>query len=463
MTSGDSDIATRSSILLLDPDMTFLLETFRLGLANLMLHKLRSLLTALGIIIGVGAVVAIASYGEGSKQAALADIKELGANNIILRSVQPPASTDNAQEDESGGGFGGGEEEEVQIEVLPYGLTRLDHRRLNTDSIRPVDEMVPLKRVGSFVYKNGYTAQSAIVYGTSSSIAEAIPMTVARGRHLTRQDNDQLAPVAVLGADAAQDLFRLEDPLGNNFSIDGQRFVVVGVLQPVGLTTGRDINFDIYIPIDTARARFGDQRLLPGGTMAERIELSELIIRVPEPEHVVPVAAQVRRVIEVGHTEDDVQVIVPLELIQQTERTQLMFTILMIVIASLSLIVGGIGIMNIMLASVTERIREIGVRRALGATRRHIIAQFLVETTTLSVIGGIVGVLLGLSIVLLPLIVRGLSALAGRTPPEMVTPIPVAWSMITGFVSAVVVGLLAGLYPAIKAAWQDPIVALRHD
>ncbi|MEM6504677.1 MAG: ABC transporter permease [Planctomycetota bacterium] len=422
-----------------------------------MLHKLRSLLTALGIIIGVGAVVAIAAYGEGSKQAALADIKELGANNIILRSVRPPEMIEEEEEEQSGGSrSGGSRSEDREVLVMPYGLTRLDLRRLDTESIRPIEEMVPLKRVGNFVYKNGITAQAAMVYGTTPSIGDAIPMTIARGRHLTEQDGGQVSPVAVIGADAAQDLFRLEDPLGNTFSIDGQRFTVIGVLEPVGLATGRDINFDIYIPIETARARFGDRRLLPGGNVAELIEINELIIRVPEPGNVEPIADKVRRVIAVGHTDDDVQIIVPLELIKQEARTQLLFTIMMIVIASLSLVVGGIGIMNIMLASVTERIREIGVRRAMGATRRHIIAQFIVETTTLSVIGGLLGVLTGL-------VLSGIAAVLADYFPGIEKPIPVAWSMIAGFVAAVLVGLLAGLYPAIRAAWQDPIVALRHD
>lgn len=431
--------------------MTFLLETLRLGLANLMLHKLRSLLTALGIIIGVGAVVAIAAYGEGSKQAALAQYKEQGANNIILRSVRPPESTEREN-----GGESSFFDESSGPSITPYGLTRVDYRRLDTDSIQPVELIVPLKRVANFVYKGGYTAQAAQVFGTTPAIAEAIPVTLQRGRHLSSQDAQLVAPVAVLGADAAQDLFRLEDPLGNSFSIDEQKFVVVGVLEPVGLVTGRDINFDIYIPIETARSRFGDQRMMAGGGAAERVEISELIIRVPSPTQVEEIADKVRRVIEVGHTQDDVQVIVPLELIKQEARTQLLFTIMMIVIASLSLVVGGIGIMNIMLASVTERIREIGVRRAMGATRRHIVAQFIVETTTLSVIGGMLGVVFGL-------VLSGIAAILATRFTWIETPIPVAWSMIVGFCAAVIVGLLAGLYPAIRAAWQDPIVALRHD
>lgn len=437
--------------------MTFLIETLRLGLANLMLHKLRSLLTALGIIIGVAAVVVIAGYLEGTKQAALAQFKEQGANNIILRSVKPPESNiaDN-QEDEGGGRSRFSGDDEDELEVQAYGLTRLDFRRLNTDTIQPVEEMVPLKQVGTFVYKNNVTVQPAKVYGTTNRLPEIVPMRVARGRHLTAHDNEVMAEFAVLGADAAQDLFRLEDPLGNSFSIDGQSFTVVGVLDPVGLTAGRDINFDIYIPLETARARFGNQRLLPGGAAAEQVEISEMIIRVKEIDQVVPVAAQVRRVIEVGHTEDDVQVIVPLELIRNEEESRLMFTVMMIVIALLSLIVGGIGIMNIMLASVTERIREIGVRRAMGATRTHIIAQFLVETTVLSVLGGLIGVLAGLTLI-------GGAAIVARYVPAIETPIPTMWSIVVGFGAACVVGIIAGLYPAIRAAFEDPIVALRHD
>ena len=438
--------------------MTFLIETFRLGLANLMLHKLRSLLTALGIIIGVAAVVAIAGYAEGTKQAALAQFKEQGANNIILRSVKPPESIDNASQEDQGGGFGshGGGEEEQEVQVYPYGLTRLDYRRLDSENVQPIQEIVPLKQVGTFVYKSGITVQPAKVYGTTPRYREVVPMTVARGRYLSVKDGDEIAPVAVLGADVAQDLFLLEDALGNSFSIDGQRFIVVGVLEPVGLTTGKDINFDVYIPIETARARFGDQRTLPGGTMAEQVELSELIIRVPEIQQVVPVASQVRRVIEIGHNEDDVQVIVPLELIRNEEQSRLMFTVMMIVIAGLSLLVGGIGIMNIMLASVTERIREIGVRRALGATRTHIIAQFLVETTVLSIIGGLIGVLSGLAVI-------GILAVMGNYIESIETPIPTMWSIVLGFTAAAMVGVLAGLYPAIRAAFEDPIVALRHD
>lgn len=433
--------------------MTFLLETFRLGLANIMLHKLRSLLTALGIIIGVGAVVAISAVGEGSKRAALAGIRELGANNILLKSVKPPASDVPLQEEAGGGG--GGNDDGPQVIINSYGLTRLDLRRLEQPDVGPVERMVPLKQVGSFIYRGAETVQAARVYGTSPELFDTLPMRIARGRVLDTADTGKFN--AVIGADAASHLFRLEDPLGNTFSIDGQPFTVVGILEPIGVTAGRDINFDIFIPLDAAEARFGDLRMLPGGQTGEDVELSELIIRVPESSQVRAVASQVRRVIEAGHgDQQDVQVTVPLELIEQESRTQLMFTGLMVVIALLSLIVGGIGIMNIMLASVTERTREIGVRRALGATRVHIVFQFLVETTVLSLVGGLLGILLGLGVALLV-------GLLSQFVEGVNQPVPTLWSIILGFTAASFVGVLAGLYPAIRAAWSDPIVALRHD
>lgn len=436
--------------------MNFLLETFRLGLANILLHKLRSLLTALGIIIGVCAVVAISAYGEGSKRSALAGIRELGANNILLKSVKPPES-EVAEADEGGGasGGGGGGDDGPQVTINTYGLTRLDLTRLEQSSVGPIERMVPLKQVGTFVYRGAETVQAARVYGTTPALFDTLPMRIARGRELEEADAGRFN--AVIGADAASHLFRLEDPLGNTFSIDGQPFTVVGILEPIGVTAGRDINFDIFIPLDAAEVRFSDLRMLPGGTTGEDVELSELIIRVPEPDQVEMVASQVRRVIEAGHGEEqDVQITVPLELIEQETRIQLIYTVTLVIIASLSLLVGGIGIMNIMLASVTERIREIGVRRALGATRIHIIFQFLVETTVLSVVGGVIGILLGLGLAfligLLSSVIDGVS-----------TPVPTLWSIIVGFTASTLVGILAGLYPAIRAAWADPIVALRHD
>ncbi|MEM6460000.1 MAG: ABC transporter permease [Planctomycetota bacterium] len=432
--------------------MNFLLATLRLGLSNLWVHKLRSLLTALGIIIGVGAVVAIAAYGEGTKRAAVADILRLGANNIIVRSVAPPGSNV------------AGQDQATRLNI--YGLTRRDLRRLQQpESVAPVQRLVPLKRVGDRV-RLGTRSVNAAVYGTTPDLADAASLTVDRGRYLGDADQAGTRNVAVIGAEVADRLFPLADPLGRSFLIDRQRFVVVGVLRRIGLAggagaalVGRDLNFDIHIPMATADTRFGDIRQSRGQGTTERtlVELSEVIVRVPDQNAVRPVAEKIERLLATGGGDRaDVTLIVPLELIEQAERVQLRSNVLMIVIGGLSLFVGGVGIMNIMLASVTERTREIGIRRALGATRRHIVAQFLVETTTLSCVGGLIGVAGGLAV---SLVLTWYAARYGGLEPPVVLPLPV----VIAFAFAVVVGVVFGLYPAVRASQQDPIVALRHE
>ena len=430
--------------------MNFLLATLRLGLANLWVHKLRSLLTALGIIIGVGAVVAIAAYGEGTKIAAVKDILRLGANNIIVRSVKPPASNVAAQA------------EVTRLSI--FGLTRRDVRRMEK-TLSPVERLVPLKRVGDRV-RFGNRRAPAAVFGTTPDLLEVASLVVRRGRYLTDADENNGRNFAVIGAQVADTLFPLMDPLEQSFLIDDQRFEVVGVLRRVGLAggagtalVGRDLNFDIHIPLRAAVTRFGDVRQSLGSGSRERtqIEVSEVILQMPRQSDVPAVAAQLERLLEDGHAQQqDVTTVVPLELIEQAERVQFRSNVLMIVIGGLSLFVGGVGIMNIMLASVTERTREIGIRRALGATRRHIVAQFLVETTTLSCVGGLIGVGSGL---LISLALAWYAHTYGGLEPPVVLPLPVA----VAFAFAVLVGIVFGVYPAVRASQQDPIVALRHD
>ncbi len=429
--------------------MNFLLETLRLGLSNLMLHKLRSLLTALGIIIGVAAVVAIAAYGEGSKQQALASIRELGARNIIVRSVKPPESASSGQ---------------ATQRLLRYGLLRRDLRRIE-ETVGPIVRAVPLKQVGSRITHGRFQAAGA-AFGTTPQLVDVTALRVRKGRYLSDEDMLRHDKVAVLGAKVAEILYPLEDPLGNEIRIDSQVFVVVGVLRPVGLAggagtalVGRDLNLDVHIPMSTAEQLFGDTtfRTTSGSREAVQLELSEVYVEVTAEDKVRSVADQISSVIATEHDKkNDVTVHVPLELLEQAERTQLMFNVLMIIIASLSLLVGGIGIMNIMLASVTERTREIGIRRALGATRRHIVAQFLVETTVLSCVGGVIGISTGMAGAIA-------MALLHERYPFIEIPRITTWSIAVSFTVATGVGIIFGLYPAVLASRQDPIVALRHD
>ena len=430
--------------------MHFILQTLTLGLTNLMLHKLRSLLTALGIIFGVGAVILMVAIGEGNKQRALRDIEALGASNVIIRSQKPVSSTSAGQ---------------TRQRTLAYGIRRIDLRRIEA-TVKPVRHIVPLKRVGTQAISGQHQSQVE-AFGTTLELKNVASLVVQRGRYLIDQDMIRLENVAVIGATVADRLFPLRDPLAGHVRIGEQAFKVVGVLQRIGLAggsgsalVGRDWNFDIHIPLSTARTRFGDVmiRRSSGSFEREYVELSELYIQASSSDDVVPVAEQVRLIFNnsAHKSADDVTVIVPSELLYKLEREQRMFNAMMIAIAAISLLVGGIGIMNIMLASVTERTREIGIRRAMGATRRHIIAQFLVETTTLSGVGGILGIGLGMATAVAVGMVH--SAIAGIEKP-LLTP----WPIVVSFAMATTVGIIFGLYPAIRAAQQDPIVALRHD
>jgi putative ABC transport system permease protein len=433
--------------------VTFLIETFRLGLTNLALHKLRSLLTALGIIFGVSAVITMVAIGEGNKRKALKEIEQLGARNIIVHSIKPPEPASTA---------GGAQR------MIDYGLRRRDLRRIR-ETVSPIEQVAAIKQIGSRITRRQIQVP-AVAYGATPDFRDVTHLRIARGRYITEADLDNVDNVAVIGAEVAARLFPLEDPLGNSFRIDAQIFRVVGVLHPVGLAggagtalVGRDLNFDVHIPMSTAQSRFGDVNIKrrSGSFEASKIEISELIVKVTDEQYVLDVADQIRLLLDREHAKQaDITLIVPLELLEQAERTQRMFNTLMTAIAAISLLVGGIGIMNIMLASVTERTREIGIRRALGATRRHIAAQFLVETTVLSMLGGLIGIAMGVGMA------HGLDMLRVLAPlllPEMAEPIVTRWPVVVSFVVATSVGIIFGLYPAIQAARQDPIVALRHD
>ncbi|MEX2213714.1 MAG: ABC transporter permease [Phycisphaeraceae bacterium] len=438
--------------------MNFLLETLRLGFTNLLLHKLRSLLTALGIVFGVAAVIAMVAIGEGNKRKALEDIEKLGAKNIIVRSRKPDDSAQSKQASSS------------RQRTINYGLTYADERRIMqvAQGSGVVDLIVPLKLVGTKV-GGKYKQIPAMAFGTTPQLIEVTSLRIDRGRYLTATDEARQERVAVIGAELAKQLFPLEDPLeGHIIVYNGPgncSFRVVGILKPVGLAggagsalVGRDLNFDVHVPKSTAIDQFGDRvvTIKTGSFESMVVQLEEIYIQAREQDDVRALAAQIERMVQLEHGEKgDVTVIVPLELIEQTERTGRMFTVFLISIAAISLLVGGMGIMNIMLASVTERTREIGIRRALGATRSHIVAQFLVETATLSAVGGAVGVIVGI----------GGAALYGSLllQPGMGEPYVAGWSIIVGLAVAVTTGIGFGLYPAYRASMQDPIVALRHD
>jgi putative ABC transport system permease protein len=428
--------------------VTFFLETIRLGLESLRLHLLRSILTTSGIVFGIAAVIVMVSIGEGSTREALRQIESLGATNIIVRS-QKPAQSGQQQ---------GGQQSSF---VQSFGVTRADLAVIREHFQEGIEAIVPVKAVGGQLLKADRVMTSQ-AFGTIPMLQDVANLRVARGRYLVSEDLARKAMVAVLGSEVARLLFPFEDPLDQTLRIDQTAVTVVGVLEPVGLSggagaalIGRDLNLDVHIPLTTARAVFGDQviRRESGSTEAQNVEVSEVYVKVADRERVMMDAARLARVMEVRHDGmKDVALIVPFELLEMAKQKARTGRVVSAAIAAVSLLVGGIGIMNIMLASVTERTREIGIRRALGATQRHIIWQFLIETSVLSSIGGVIGVAIGVSIsVTMDLNFEDL--------PTVIT----GWSIAVAIVVATLTGLIAGMYPARRAALQDPIVALRHD
>jgi putative ABC transport system permease protein len=415
----------------------------RSGVKSLWLHKMRSGLTALGIMFGVCSVIAMLAIGTGASEEAQAQIRKLGSNNIIIQSVQPPESqTADTQ---------------ATTRVNQYGLTYGDAARIR-DTVPNVVRVVPARNVRANCYAGNRRMDTDIV-GTVSWYAEVNNVSVTRGRFLSQMDMDRRSPVCVLGKDAANVLFPLGDSLGSYVLQGNLRFKVVGIVSSFargefgGKKVAGNPNSEIYTPITAMDLMFGPTTAhASGGSMTfEQVDLHELTVQVDSLDNVRRAQAVIGRILQQSHPKQDYQVIVPLELLVQARRTKRIFSIVLGSIAAISLLVGGIGIMNITLATVMERTREIGIRRAMGAKRRHIIVQFLAETLLLAMFGGTLGIVLG---VVVPRLVQHFAGMK---------TIVTAWSLLLAFFISAGVGIGFGLYPAYRAANMDPIEALRHE
>ncbi len=437
-----------------------------LGIKSVMLHKLRSGLAMLGILIGVMSVIWLVALGEGVSYQAQEQIKELGATNIIIKSVKPTTG--------SSGGRG-------SSMIVKYGLTELDFQRV-LEGVPTIRRMVRMREIPSVVRSGGREAEIRLL-GCSAAYQDINHLKLARGRFLSDRDVEDQANVAVLAAGTAERLFPFEDPVGRLVEVTangkGDTYIVVGQTESRtpsasigGSLEGRDYNLDVYIPLDTLRARIGDQVFTArsGSQEGEVVQYSQITATVGDVAEVEEAAAIVEILLKQKHPDNDFSITVPKELLRQANMLRMMFNVLLILIAGISLVVGGIGIMNIMLAVVTERTREIGVRRAMGAKRRHITQQFLAETIVLSTAGGLAGVVSGF---LCHPVTGGMLNGLRRWFPEVwktlpptvhqLQPIIAPWSIVAAFGISVAVGILFGLYPARRAALMDPIEALRHE
>ncbi|MGE5612206.1 MAG: ABC transporter permease [Bacillota bacterium] len=417
-----------------------LTRNVQLGIKNLLLHKLRSILTMLGVVFGVGSVVAMLSVGEGASKDALDRIRLLGSNNIIINAMKPV-------EDEGSNS--------MRRPMSVYGLLYEDEERLRQD-FPAVERTVPVKLLRKEGRLQDQTWELRVV-GTVAEWFDLVRRPIIAGRTLTQRDIKEKANVAVLTEKGARVLLATQNSIGQSMKIGPDYFEVVGIVknettQAGGVQTP-DQEADAYVPLSLARERWGDinTRRSAGSMERERVELHQLIVEVKTPDKVEQVAAGIESMLKYFHKKVDYKMSVPLALLRQAEATKRTFNIVLGSIAGISLLVGGIGIMNIMLASVTERTREIGIRRAIGAKRRQIVGQFLIETMVLSTIGGLIGVGIGVGIPWMITIMAGM--------PTVIT----AYSLILSVGISMGIGIVFGLYPAIRAANLDPIVALRHE
>ena len=422
-----------------------LFEVIAVGLKSLRRNALRTFLTMLGMIFGVGAVIAMLAVGAGAEHEILSRIQELGVRNIIVNSVKPPLDSEPDENSE-------------QQYMMRYGLTFEDAEYLKT-ICSSVERILPVNVTRKRVWYGSRRVETS-VQGVEPDHLRMFGLDVRRGRTFNELDDAAAQRVCLIRPTLLRQLEILDDPIGLQLLIGKEPFEVVGLLADESFRSHTrkalaidDATQEIYIPYGTAMRTFGTvTRIYRSGSEENyNVDLDQIVVVAEAPDKVFETARMIRSILDNTHKKRDYELVVPLELLRQSEETQRVFNIVMILIASISLVVGGIGIANIMLATITERTKEIGIRRAIGARRIDIMLQFLTETTAISVLGGLLGCAFGAAVV------YGIVELTQWT--ALVEP---HYALISLAISGAV-GVVSGIYPARRAAAMDPILALRYE
>ncbi len=408
-------------------------ENIRVAMYGLRDHKFRSFLTMLGIIFGTASVITMISIGEGAKEQAMAKYQDLGVSNIIIRD-KDLTDTDL---------------EQARIK-FSQGLSMADTKSI-TDIVPGITGIAPQSEA-KLDAMYGNKSSKATVIGVTPEVTKILNFRMDKGIFIDRDHFDRQLKVCVLGANIARELFTYEDPLGRNIKLGDQWFEVAGVLrtkalftETVGELAARDLNNDVYIPLSTFGSRIPKPNILSS-------ELKQVTVNLESSEILMESAAVIRNILTRRHfNNDDFSVIIPYELMEQEKRESRIYNLLLASIAAISLIVGGIGIMNIMLATVMERTQEIGIRRAVGGRRSDIMGQFVTEAMAMSITGGLIGVFLGIFLSL------GIALVT-----EVNTSLTL-YSIFIAFGFSMIVGITFGYLPAKRAADLRPIESIRHE
>ncbi len=416
---------------------------FKTAIRSLQMHQLRSLLTVSGLVFGVASVIVMLAVAEGASQEAQRQIASLGVQNVVVRSTKPVDTGITSANSRF---------------MLVYGLTYLDLRRIQ-EAIPTVVACAAMREYPQELRYGGRKLPGRLV-AIQPNYQESNRLDLARGRFLQDSDMRHCDNVCVIGENVALTLFQFENPLNKAIQVGiGGLYRIVGVTKYKTPSAGigsslaaQDLNNDIYVPLTTDRSRNGDIifSMTQGSYSREQLELSQITVQVNDKNHVKATAATIESLLKSQHPQGDFAITVPLDLLEQAAATQRIFNVVLGATAAISLLVGGIGIMNIMLASVSERTHEIGIRRALGAKQSDIVMQFLIETATLSLIGTALGLVLGL---VSPTMIGWMTGMETRIT---------LWAPVVASGVSLVIGVGFGVYPAIRASQLDPIEALRH-